>query len=238
VRKSAHKPGCETSLLVATFRIASQRAATLLAAALRITTQRALLRKTRGTQMQRIATATLISAAPYSQSRSYSHEVEALPRETKEAYEERTWRNKCHTMPDGRVFIPPMAFKMSLDRAVQVIGRQVPGKGKATYTKFFVSGVLVMEPVPLPQTKEDVACDRIHANSDGVRGSGKRVWRNFPRFDNWKADVNFYILADEITEDVFDEALRQSGAFVGIGRFRPEKGGFYGRFEVADIKWH
>jgi hypothetical protein len=68
--------------------------------------------------------------------------------------------------------------------------------------------------------------------------SGKRVWRNFPRFDNWKADVNFYILADEITEDVFDEALRQSGAFVGIGRFRPEKGGFYGRFEVADIKWH
>lgn len=186
----------------------------------------------------KIAIATLASTAPYSQSRSYSHEVEHLSRETHDAYEERTWRNKCHTMPDGKVFIPPMSFKMGLDTSASMLSRQVPGQGKKTYTKFFLSGVLVMEPIVLPVTKEDVAQDRIYANSDGKRGSGKRVWRNFPRIDSWTADVPYHVISDEITEDVFEEHLRQAGAFVGIGRFRPQNGGYYGRYEVKKIKWN
>lgn len=186
----------------------------------------------------KVATATLVSTAAYSQSRSYNWEVEKLPKETPDAYEQRTWRNKCHTMPDGRVFIPPMSFKMALDTATKMLGRQIPGKGKATYSKFFLSGVLVMEPAVLPITKEDVAMDRIYANADGVRGSGKRVWRNFPRIDNWTADVDFHVLSDEITQDVFEESLQQAGAFVGIGRFRPQSGGFYGRFSVKKVKWN
>lgn len=186
----------------------------------------------------KIATVTLASTAPYSPSRSYDREIERLPRETPDAYEDRTWRNKCHTMADGRVFIPPMSFKMSLDTAAKMLGRQIPGKGKSTYTKFFLSGVLVMEPIVLPVTKEETACDRIFANADGVRGSGKRVWRNFPRVDTWGADVPFHVIADEITEDVFEDHLRQAGAFVGIGRFRPQSGGYYGRFEIKKIKWN
>lgn len=186
----------------------------------------------------KIATVTLASTAPYSQSRSYEHEIDELPREGKDAYQQRTWRNKCHTMPDGKVFIPPMAFKMALDTAAKMLGRQIPGKGKSTYTKFFLSGVLVMEPAVLPITKDEVACDRIFANADGVRGSGKRVWRLFPRIDSWTAAVPFHVIADEITEDVFEEHLRQAGAFVGIGRFRPQSGGYYGRFEVKKVKWN
>lgn len=186
----------------------------------------------------KIATATLASTAPYSQSRAYDQEVEKLPRETADAYETRTWRNKCHTLQDGRIFIPPMSFKMGLDTAAKMLGRQIPGRGKSTYTKFFLSGVLVMDPAVLPLKKEDVACDRIYANSDGVRGSGKRVWRLFPRIDQWQVEVPFHIIADEITEDIFEEHLRQAGAFVGIGRFRPQSGGFYGRYEVKKIKWN
>lgn len=185
----------------------------------------------------KIATCTLESAAPYQPSRSYEHEIEYLPKETKADYEERTWRNKCHTMPDGKVFIPPMSFKMGLDKSAKMLGRQIPGKGKATYTKFFLSGVLVMEPVVLPYTIDDAQKDRIFANADGVRGSGKRVWKNFPRFDSWKADVPFHVLSDEITKDIFEEHLIQAGGFVGVGRFRPENGGFYGRYTVKKIKW-
>lgn len=186
----------------------------------------------------KIATVTLASTAPYSQSRNYEGEVETLPRETKDAYETRTWRHKCHTMPDGKVFIPPMSFKQGLDTAAKMLGRQIPGKGKATYTKFFLSGVLCMEPGILPFTRDDVACDRIYANADGVRGSGKRVWRMFPRVDQWQVDMPFHILADEITKDVFEEHIRQAGAFVGIGRFRPQSGGYYGRYEVKKIVWN
>lgn len=186
----------------------------------------------------KLATCTLESQSPYQPSRAYSHEIEKENRETADAYEDRTWRNKCHTMPDGKVFIPPMAFKMAVDKAAKLLGRQIPGKGKSTYTKFFLSGVLVMDPIVLPYTKDDAAKDRIYCNADGVRGSGKRVWRNFPRFDTWKADIPFHVLADEVTKDVFEEHLVQAGAFVGIGRFRPENGGFYGRFKVNKIAWN
>lgn len=185
----------------------------------------------------KLATAKLRGVSPYSQSRSYSHEVEREPREGPDAYEERTWRNKCHTTKDGKVYIPPMAFKMGLDTAARMLGRRIPGKGQSTYGKFFKSGVLCMEPVVLPVTKEAVAGDRIFANADGVRGSGKRVWRIFPRIDEWEGVLDFHILADEITKEVFEDHLRQAGAFVGIGRFRPENGGFYGRFEVESIAW-
>lgn len=188
----------------------------------------------------RIATVTLESTSPYSQSRSYSWEIPKLEREGHDEYEERTWHNKCHSTPapDGKVFIPPMAFKMGLDTASKMLGLKIPGKGAATYSKYFLAGVLCMEPLVLPLTKEQVAMDRIFANSDGVRGSGKRVWRNFPRIDKWKGELNFHILADEIRKDVFEEVVKQAGSFVGIGRFRPQSGGFYGRYIPKKVVWN
>jgi hypothetical protein len=181
----------------------------------------------------KICHATLKAVAPYSSSRA--HETEKLPKETAQDFEERTWRNKAH-VKSGKVYIPPMAFKMGLDRAAKMIGRQIPGKGKATYTKFFESGVICTDPVFIAD-ESDIGCERVYANADGVRGSGKRVWRLFPRIDEWEAVVTFYVMADEITTEVFDEHLKQAGAFVGVGRFRPERGGFFGRYAVKSVKW-
>jgi hypothetical protein len=183
----------------------------------------------------KLATVVLRSVSAYSQSRA--HEAPKLDRETGDAYEQRTWREKCHYRPDGAIYIPPMAFKMALDTGAKMMGTQIPGKGKSTYTKFFESGVLVLEGPDLTVNKETVPFDRIHANADGVRGSGKRVWRIFPRIDEWEAEVQFHILANEITKDVFEETLKQAGVYVGIGRFRPRNGGFYGRFEAVRIVW-
>lgn len=183
------------------------------------------------------AICTLRSVSAYSQSRSYAHDVEKLPKETADAYEMRTWRNKCHTTKDGHIFIPPMSFKMGLDTAAKMLGRKIPGKASATYSKFFLSGVLVINGPVLPLTMDEVGCDRIFANADGVRGSGKRVWRLFPRIDEWEAKVEYHVLADEITPELFEDHLRQAGDFVGIGRFRPQNGGFYGRYQVEKVEW-
>lgn len=172
-------------------------------------------------------------SAPYSASRS--HCEEKLPKETADAYEDRTWRSKAH-VADGNVTIPPMAFKMGVDRAAKMLGRQIPGKGKSTYTKFFESGVIVTTPVIVaPETA--IEKERIHANADGVRGSGKRVWRNFPRINEWAGTVDFFVIADEITEEVFEETVRYAGLAVGVGRFRPERGGYFGRYNVESFEW-
>jgi hypothetical protein len=129
-----------------------------------------------------------------------------------------------------------MAFKMAVDRAARMLGKQIPGKGKSTYTKFFESGVIVTQPVPIAD-ESAIQMERIHANADGVRGSGKRVWRNFPRVDQWSGEVQFHIIADEITPEVFEETVRYAGLAVGVGRFRPERGGYFGRFAADKFQW-
>jgi hypothetical protein len=179
--------------------------------------------------------ATLRSISPYSQSRP--HTEPKLSGETADAHEKRTWREKCHVDDKGHIIIPPMAFKQAMDSTAQKMGIQVPGKGKATYTKFFVSGLMCIDPVALPDKKDSVRGELVYANADGRRGSGTRVWRTFPVVDSWKGDVVFHVLADEITPGIFEAVLIKCGTFTGIGRFRAENGGYFGRWKVEEIEW-
>jgi hypothetical protein len=184
----------------------------------------------------RICEATLESAAPYSQSRHY--ETPKLPKENSADYEERTWRERMHADENGDVYVPPMCFKNALSEIAKFLSMQIPGKGKATYTKHFEAGVLVMDAVPLGVKKDEVPGEWLFVPSDGRRGGGSRVRKCFPLIKTWKAVVRFYILDETITQDVFEQHLREAGNFIGIGRFRPRNNGYYGRFRIASpLKW-
>ena len=183
-----------------------------------------------------VATVRLKSVSPYSQSRPYT-EPAKLDKETSKDYEQRTWRNRVHADDSGQIFIPPMAFKNSLSEAAKFISKQIPGKGKSTYTKNIEAGVLVTEPLMLPVKKDDVQGEWLFLNADGKRGGGTRVWKCMPYITEWEGSVAFYCLDETITEEVFLEHLEASGQFIGIGRFRPKQNGFYGRFEVVDLSW-
>jgi hypothetical protein len=182
----------------------------------------------------------LVGTSPYSQGKHYS--VQEVPKvdngkESADAYERRTWRHRMHVMKDGRVEIPGGAFANSLKESAKRLKLQVPGKGRTEYTKFFEAGVMVPDSLPLPVKAEEVPHDELFVPSDGRRGGGKRVTKLFPRIDQWEGDVVFYIFDDIITEDVFQQVLVAAGQLVGIGRFRPERCGYYGRFMVKSIKW-
>lgn len=181
------------------------------------------------------ATATLKSLSPYGQN-AYI-QTPKLDKESAQAFEERTWRDRLHTTPEGYVFIPPMAFKNCLAESAKFLGMQIPGKGKATYTKHFEAGVLVTDGLVLPIKKEEVRGQWLFVPASGVRGDGKRVSKCFPVIDEWIGDVTFHILDDTITEDVFRHVLEEAGKFIGLGFFRPRNNGFWGRFEVAALKW-
>ncbi|WP_438396411.1 hypothetical protein [Caballeronia sp. DA-9] len=181
------------------------------------------------------AIATIKGVSPYSQSKHYS--TEKLPKELAKDYEARTWRDRLHAGEDGTVFIPPMSFKNCLSEAAKFLSIQIPGKGKATFTKHIEAGVLVTDALQLNIKKEDVAGEWLFVPADGVRGSGKRVEKCFPVIHQWGGDVTFHVLDETVTEDVFRHILEQAGAFIGLGRFRPRNNGFYGRFKVEGLKW-
>lgn len=181
--------------------------------------------------------ATLSSISPYSQSRFYEVPKADNGRESHADYEERTWRYRLHTDADGRVIIPPMAFKNCLSDAAKYMSVQIPGKGKSTYTKHIEAGVLVYEPVVLPIKAADVPGEWLFLPASGKRGDGKRVKRCMPRIDRWSGDVSFHILDEIITEEVFRAHLEAAGNFIGVGRFRPRNNGYYGRFKVESLQW-
>jgi hypothetical protein len=184
----------------------------------------------------RTVTVHLESSAPYSQSRM--HDTPKLDKERPDDYEKRTWREKCTYDDNGVIHIPAMGIKQALDRAAKVLGEQIPGKGKSTYTKFFESAVLCMADVNIGYHKDEVASVTINANADDVRGSGKRVKRTFPVMPSWKGVAEFTILDDTVTQDVFERTLETAGKIVGVGRFRPEKGGLNGRFKPTKFEWN
>lgn len=182
--------------------------------------------------------ATLKSVSPYSSSRPHvTAKLDSDGKESPDDYEKRTWREKLHVNDAGVVFIPGMSFKMALDKAAAFLGLKIPGRRNATYTKHFLAGVLVLEDCPIGITKDAPEPEWLFMNSDGVRGSGKRVWRCYPLIREWQTDVAFYIADETITKDVFEQVLSEAGKFIGVGRFRPEKGGFKGRFQVMETVW-
>lgn len=182
------------------------------------------------------AIAHLASVSPYSQSRFV--QTPKLDKEAHDDYEKRTWRDRCHTTPDGRIFIPPMAFKKALAEAAGFSPKKIKGRGSSTYAKHFKAGVLVTDGLVLLNKKEDVEGEWFFMHAQPSLGDrSPRVLRCYPVIREWAGAVRFFVLDDTITEPIFHETLIEAGNFIGIGRFRPKCGGFYGRFKVESVDW-
>ncbi len=181
------------------------------------------------------ATVHLKSASPYSASRPIN--IPKLDKESPDAYEKRNWQERVHVNEAGIVCVPPMALKNSLAECAQYLSEKIPGKRNATWTKHFLAGVLVVDLMPLGIKKDDVEGEWLYLDANGKKNSGTRVWRCYPVVREWEGTAVFHILDETITEAVFQHHLEEAGRFIGIGRFRPRNGGFYGRFSVESIEW-
>lgn len=181
-----------------------------------------------------VASCTLESLTPYSQSRK--HDEPKLEGESADDYNRRTWRSQ-QLVENGTVHIPAAGIHQGLVAAAKYSKKQIPGQGKATWTKKFEAGIALFSNVDLGVDPQTVDYIDIYANADGVRGSGKRVMRRFPIIPKWTATFDVHILDPIITQDVFSETMEQCGMFIGIGRYRPEKGGTNGRFKLTNLAW-
>ena len=162
--------------------------------------------------------------------------------ETPAQYEERTWREKAHIVEESgpnkdHVCIRSIVFKNCISEAAKFLSKPIVGKGKATYTKHFESGILVTEDVILPITKDELKSQRLFVPSDGRRGGSSRVHKIFPIITEWSAPVVFSIFTDQIGEDIFMEHVIAAGRFIGIGSFRVRNNGIFGRFKCVKHTW-
>lgn len=166
--------------------------------------------------------------------------------EKHDKFEERTWMERLHSNSDGNIFIPPGALKNCMSEAAQFMGEKIPGRGNATYTKRFVTGLMVIEPLMLfkPGTKcqehltrDDVEKLRLFVPSDGKRGGGKRVWKNFPCVREWEAAAEIIVMDTYLIDEIekVQEYLVQAGIVIGMLAFRPINNGYFGRWQVTEF---
>lgn len=184
---------------------------------------------------ERTLTAVIEGASPYSQSRH--HETPFLEGEGHDAHGRRTWREHAHYDPQTReVYIPAMSLKLSIARAGSRL--QLQKKGQSTWTADILAGVIVPENIPLGMSVDDLVEERFFANLDGRRGGKSRGMRSYPMVPaGWKGTARIIVADELIPEDIVERCLERAGSVVGLGRFRPENGGFLGRFAVKSVKW-
>lgn len=160
------------------------------------------------------------------------------PKESHEAYEERTWKQRAHVNREGYVIIPGIMIQNAIKAAAKYLSKQIPGKGKATFTKNFEAGIYIEYDYPLPIKIEDVKASEVFVPSDGVRGSGKRVWKKFPTIEEWEITIKVIIFDDIIDSETFVEAIDTAGFLIGIGSWRPRNSGRNGMFSVELLEWN
>lgn len=151
-------------------------------------------------------------------------------------YEERVWREKTHIDEVGNIIIPPQMFKGAVSLAVKYLNIKIPGERNATYTKNFAGGVIFENGIDLGITRDELEGNWIHVPSDGKPGGSSRVFKKFPFIPKWEGSINVLILDPKITTEVFERVLVAAGLFIGIGFWRPAKGGSNGRFEVLSVE--
>lgn len=133
--------------------------------------------------------------------------------------------------PDGTIYQPCVHFISCLKKAGAKF--QIPGQGKATYKNLIGSGAVLISPESIPHKNQNYEIDVRPVVVPATKG---RVVRKRPIFKNWSLRFNVEFDADEISPSTIKEILEYAGRRVGIGDFRPEKGGPFGRFMVTEFK--
>lgn len=186
------------------------------------------------------ATFTIEGISNYQQRKPYSkNEVPAIGKENHEDYERRTWRSGLHVNEKGKVFMPGVSMHKALVAAAAFAGEKIKGKGSKTYTQRFKAGIMVMNDSAFPIAAAEIAPQILFVPSDGKPGGGKRVTKYFGTVPpGWRASFEVSVFDELITDEVLARTLIDAGKFVGLGVWRPERGGYNGRFEVVEFAWN
>lgn len=87
-----------------------------------------------------------------------------------------------------------------------------------------------------PRDLEELFADPAHVDvRRAVLSKTKSVRRCRPVFPEWSVTVRLHYLPEVINRADLIRAAEQAGQMIGIGDFRPERGGQYGRFDVEVV---
>lgn len=146
----------------------------------------------------------------------------ATPREVAE--------KKAYRLDDGKFFIPMTwmyGAMMNAGRNIKLGKRQISTRDSS----MLASGAWIDEEVFI-LSNDDFEVD---SRPVVVPATGGRIVAHRPRFDEWSFSFSLTVDEQVFGEKLIRELIDDAGKKVGIGDFRPERKGWFGRFVVT--KW-
>lgn len=127
----------------------------------------------------------------------------------------------------------------AISRALKDAGAAHKVKGSRKSVRFLVPAAVLVpeEHINLLHPASFKPLDNFEVDSRSVviPATKGRVMRHRARFDEWCARFTLEIDTEVLPADLIHQLLQEAGKRQGIGDFRPEKGGPFGRFMVT--KW-
>jgi hypothetical protein len=135
----------------------------------------------------------------------------------------------AYRLPSGQLYIKTLAFRSALLGATT--GKRL---GKMSAKTILSGSVFVaheVAPLFFPTPDEPISEYEISVMRAVVQRAG--IMRARPKIDKWACDITFEVDRDFIAEnDILTQLLADAGRLKGVGDYRPEKSGMYGRFEA------
>lgn len=142
-------------------------------------------------------------------------------RDPHKEFEDATYRTK-----KGGYAVPLMSIKNAIISAAH--------KDLGVEKTLVRKAIFLKAPDPNDPMMAPIECDAPVMREDFVRvGVGAADLRYRPQFDRWEAFVLVEYDTELVTVDDIVNLINRAGFGVGIGEWRPEKGGEFGRFRIA-----
>jgi len=137
--------------------------------------------------------------------------------------------------PQGRFYLPGAAIARLLREA----GGNHKLKGSRRSAKFVVpAAVLVVEDAIILRNGDGktVTAFKVDSRPVTIPATKGRIMRHRSRFDGWSAGFNLRINDLLLPPEFVHQLLVEGGQQIGVGDFRPEKGGPFDTFNVVAWK--
>jgi hypothetical protein len=130
----------------------------------------------------------------------------------------------------GILYIPSEHIKGSLINAGSFIKAKVGNSSKSMTN--IVAGMFYVQPEKLP-ISQVFEIDKRSAVNTNIKA---RVITIRPKWKDWKTSFKIIVDNDTITSSTVKKLVEYAGQYVGIGSFRPQHKGAFGRFTITKFQ--
>lgn len=139
------------------------------------------------------------------------------------------FHSHIHFNGQPEYYIPSDHFRMSMIEAGKMVKGKVGGSTKSMSNVVAALFTVTPERISIPKWSD---IDKRSAVNKNIKA---RVIVIRPKWATWDAEFMLSVDEDSIHNDMIAKIIEYSGKYIGIGSYRPQNKGQFGRFKLTSI---